>query len=61
MPVLQFGFTYTISLIVLFLFSIFFMQGAFVVLIPVIAFVPAIVLKKALFPPVYEEDPAEVY
>lgn len=56
MPVLQFGFTYSLSLIVLFLFSILFLGGAYASILPLIAFVPAVVLKKALFTPRFEED-----
>lgn len=61
MPLLQFALTYIISVVVLFVFSILFMQGAYISLLPFVAFVPATILKKALFAPRYEEDPEEVY
>lgn len=61
MPLVHFAFTYIVSVVVMFLFSVFFMSGSFVGLVPFVAIVPAVILKKALFTPNYEEEPERVF
>lgn len=56
MPLLQLGLTYIVSFVALFLFSILFMHGSYIGLVPFISIVPAVILKKAIFPPQYEEE-----